>query len=64
MFRKFIRRETNHGGQIVLWYWQHATNLARVIVFVVCMSSARIFGDSLTFKKGFENHGLMPKSII
>jgi hypothetical protein len=40
--RESIRRKVNHGGQIVLWYWQHATNLARVTVFVVCMNSARV----------------------
>jgi hypothetical protein len=28
--RESIRRKVDHGGQIVLWYWQHATNLARV----------------------------------
>jgi len=40
--RKSIRRKVDHGGQIVLWYWQHATNLARAIVFVVYMCSARV----------------------
>jgi len=40
--RESIRRKVDHGGQIVLWYWQHATNLARATVFVVCMSSARV----------------------
>jgi hypothetical protein len=40
--RESIRRKVGHGGQIVLWYWQHATNLARATVFVVCMSSARV----------------------
>ncbi len=24
--RESIRRKVDHGGQIVLWYWQHATN--------------------------------------
>jgi hypothetical protein len=32
-----MRRKVDHGGQIVLWYWQQATNLAKVIV-----SSARV----------------------
>jgi hypothetical protein len=27
---------------IVLWYCQHATNLTRATVFVVCMSSTRV----------------------
>jgi hypothetical protein len=40
--RESIRRKVYHGGQIVLWYWQHATNSARATVFVVCMSSARV----------------------
>jgi hypothetical protein len=40
--RESIRQKVDHGGQIVLWYWQHATNLARATVFVVCMSSARV----------------------
>ncbi len=40
--RESVRRKVNHGGQIVLWYWQHATNLARAIMFVVCMSSSRV----------------------
>jgi hypothetical protein len=40
--RESIRRKVDHRGRIVLWYWQHATNLARVIVFVVCMSSTRM----------------------
>jgi len=40
--RKPIRRKVNHGGQIVLWYWQHVTNLAKATVFVVCMCSARV----------------------
>jgi hypothetical protein len=25
-----------------MWYWQHATNLARVTVFVVHMSSTKV----------------------
>ncbi len=41
--KKSIRRKVDHGGQILLWYWQHATNLAKVIVFIVYMSSARVF---------------------
>jgi len=41
--RKSIRQKVDHGGQIVLWYWQHATNLIEATVFVVCMSSARVF---------------------
>jgi hypothetical protein len=40
--RESIRRKIDHGGQIVLWYWQHATNLARATVFVVCKSLARV----------------------
>jgi hypothetical protein len=31
--RESIRRKVDHGGQIVLWYWQHATNLARATMF-------------------------------
>jgi hypothetical protein len=27
--RESIRRKVDHGGQIVLWYWQHVINLAR-----------------------------------
>jgi hypothetical protein len=34
--RESIRRKVDHEGQIVLWYWQHATNLARATVFLVC----------------------------
>jgi hypothetical protein len=40
--RKSIKWKIDHGGQIVFWYWQHATNLARAIVFVVCMSLTRV----------------------
>jgi hypothetical protein len=40
--RESIRRKVDLGGQIVLWYWQHATNLAKATVFVVCMSSTRV----------------------
>ncbi len=40
--REFIRWNVDHGGKIVLWYCQHATNLAKATVFVVCMSSARM----------------------
>jgi hypothetical protein len=40
--RKSIRRNVNHGGQIVLWCRQHATNLAKATMFVVCMSLARM----------------------
>ncbi len=40
--RESIRWKVDHGGQIVLWYWQHATNLARATVFVVCMSSTKV----------------------
>ncbi len=40
--RGSIKRKVDHGRQIVLWYWQHATNLARVTVFVVRMSSTRV----------------------
>ncbi len=36
--RESIRRKVDHGGQIVLWYWQR-TNLAKATMFVVCMSS-------------------------
>jgi hypothetical protein len=39
---KSIKRKVDHGGHIVLWYWQHATNLVRATVFVVCMSSTRV----------------------
>ncbi len=41
--RESIKRKVDHGGQIGFWYWQHATNLARATVFVVCMSSTRVF---------------------
>jgi hypothetical protein len=27
--RESIRQKADHGGQIVHWYWQHATNLTR-----------------------------------
>ncbi len=40
--RESIRRKVNHRGQIVLQYWQHATNLIRATVFIVCMSSTRM----------------------
>jgi len=40
--RESIRQKVDHGGQIVLCYWPHATNLVRAIVFVVCMSSLRV----------------------
>jgi len=40
--RESIRRKVDHGGQIVLWYWQHATNLARATVFIVYMSPVRV----------------------
>jgi hypothetical protein len=40
--RESIRWKVDHVGQIVLWYWQHATNLAKATMFVVCMSSARV----------------------
>jgi hypothetical protein len=40
--KESIRRKVDHGGQIVLWYWQHATNLAKATMFVVCMSLARV----------------------
>ncbi len=40
--KESIGRKVDHGGQIVLWYWQHATNLAKATMFVVCTSSARV----------------------
>ncbi len=40
--RESIRWKVDHGGQIVLWYEQHATNLVRATMFVVCMSSTRM----------------------
>jgi len=40
--REYIKQKVDHGGQIVLWYWQHATNLVKVTVFVVCMSLIRV----------------------
>jgi hypothetical protein len=40
--RDSIKQKVDHGGQILLLYWQHATNLARAIVFVVYMSSTRV----------------------
>jgi hypothetical protein len=40
--RESIRRKVVHGGPIILSYWQHATNLARATMFIVCMSSARV----------------------
>jgi hypothetical protein len=41
--RESIRRKVDHGGQIVLWYWQHVTNLARATMFMVCMNSTRVW---------------------
>jgi len=40
--RESIRWKVDHGGQIIFWYWQHATNLAKATVFVICMSSAKV----------------------
>jgi hypothetical protein len=40
--KESIRRKVDHRGQIVLWYWQHATNLVRATMFIVCMSLARV----------------------
>ncbi len=40
--RKSIRWKVDHGGHIVLWYSQHATNLVRAIVFVVCINLIRV----------------------
>jgi hypothetical protein len=40
--KESIRWKVDNGGQIILWYWQHATNLARATMFVVCMSSTRV----------------------
>jgi hypothetical protein len=40
--RESIKRKVDHGGQIVLWYCQHATNLAKATVFVVYMILARM----------------------
>ncbi len=40
--RESIRRKVDCGGQIVLWYWQHATNFARATVFIVYMSATRM----------------------
>ncbi len=40
--RESIRQKVDHGGQIDLWYWQHATNLAKATMFVVCMRLARV----------------------
>jgi len=40
--RESMRRKANHGRQIVLWYWQHVTNLAKVTVFIVCMNLTRV----------------------
>jgi hypothetical protein len=37
--KESVKQKTDHGGQIVFWYWQHATNLATATMFVVCMSS-------------------------
>jgi hypothetical protein len=36
--RESIRQKVDNRGQIVLWYWQHATSLAMATVFVVYMS--------------------------
>jgi hypothetical protein len=41
--RESIRRKVDHGRQIVFWYWQHATNLAEAIMFIVYMNSRRVF---------------------
>jgi phosphatidate phosphatase PAH1 len=34
-----ITQKANHGGQIILSYWQHAINLAIATMFIVYMSS-------------------------
>jgi hypothetical protein len=34
--------ERSHGGQIVLSYWQHVTNMTRATVFRVYMSLTRV----------------------
>jgi hypothetical protein len=38
-----IKRKVDHGGHIILYYWQHATNLAKVTMFIIYMSPARMF---------------------
>jgi hypothetical protein len=40
--RKSIRRKADHGGQIVLTTGSMSQNLAKVTMFVVCMSSTRM----------------------
>jgi hypothetical protein len=40
--RESIRGKVDHERQIILWYWQHVTNLAKVTMFIVYMSSARV----------------------
>ncbi len=40
--KKSIRQKVDHGGQIVLWYQQHATNLAKATMFIVYMSPTRM----------------------
>ncbi len=37
-----LDKKVDHRRHIVLWYWQHATNLAMVTVFIVCMSLVRV----------------------
>ncbi len=49
--RESIGRKVDHGGQIILWYGQHVTNLARVTVFIVCMSSAKPIKEKKKEKK-------------
>jgi hypothetical protein len=40
--KESIRQKVDHGGHIVLSYWQHATNLAKATMFVVYMSSTKV----------------------
>jgi hypothetical protein len=51
-----MRRKVDHGGQIVIWYWQQATNLAKVIV----SSAARV----LMWVRGRADKKAFPNFLI
>jgi len=40
--KESIKLKVDCGEQTVFWYSQHAINLVRMIVFVVCMSLTRV----------------------
>ncbi len=71
--RESIRWKVDHGGQIVLWYWQHATNLARVTMFVVYMSAVKVLvwvrgkveqKHSLTFCDALPSSLINPRWVL